>query len=110
MQMFLNGGELDGVRLLSPKNIELMTSNGIGALDFGLGRKFGLGFAIIDDPGRAGFTSSRGSYYWGGFFNTRFFVDPEEEFIGIFLSQRFPRDESSLRDRFVSVAYQAIVD
>jgi len=110
LQMFLNGGALDGARLLSPKTVELMTRNGIGELSIGPGRKFGLGFAIVDDPGLAGDSSSPGTYYWGGFFNTRFFVDPSEELIGIFLSQRYPRDAGRLRDRFISVAYQAIAD
>jgi CubicO group peptidase (beta-lactamase class C family) len=110
LQMFLNGGELDGVRLLSPKTVEMMTRNGIGELSVGPGRKFGLGFAIVDDPGRAGDPSSPGTYYWGGFFNTRFFVDPSEDLIGIFMSQRYPRDAGRLRDRFISVAYQAIID
>ncbi len=110
MQMFLNGGELDGVRLLSPTTVALMTRNGISDLDVSPGRKFGLGFAIIDDPGRAGVPHAPGTYYWGGFFNTRFFVDPSEELIGVFLSQRYPRDAGSIRDRFMSVVYQAITD
>lgn len=110
LQMFLNGGELDGVRLLSPKTVELMTQNGIGNLSIGPGRKFGLGFAILDDPGRAGALGSPGMYYWGGFFNTRFFVDPEEDLLGIFMSQRYPRDAGSIRDRFISATYQAIID
>ncbi|HEX9877243.1 MAG TPA: serine hydrolase domain-containing protein [Gammaproteobacteria bacterium] len=110
LQMFLNGGELDGVRLLSPTTVELMTRNGIGELSVGPGRKFGLGFAVVEDPGRAGVPGSPGTYYWGGFFNTRFFVDPGEGLIGIFLSQRYPRDAGRLRDRFINVAYQAIVD
>jgi CubicO group peptidase (beta-lactamase class C family) len=110
LQMFLNGGELDGVRLVSPKTVELMTQNGIGDLSISPGRKFGLGFAILEDPGRAGALGSPGTYYWGGFFNTRFFVDPHEELVGIFLSQRYPRDTDSLRDLFISAAYQAVVD
>ncbi|MDH3418655.1 MAG: beta-lactamase family protein [Gammaproteobacteria bacterium] len=110
LQMFLNGGNLDGVRLLSPTTVELMTRNGIGDLSVSPGRKFGLGFAVIEDPGRAGVPHSPGSYYWGGFFNTRFFVDPSEELIGIFLSQRYPRDAGSIRDRFMSVVYQAVID
>ncbi len=110
LQMFLNGGELDGVRLLSPTTVELMTRSGTGDLSVSPGRKFGLGFAIIEDPGRAGVPHSPGSYYWGGFFNTRFFVDPSEELIGVFLSQRYPRDAGSIRDRFMNVVYQAIVD
>lgn len=110
LQMFLNGGELDGVRLLSPTTVALMTRNGIGDLSVGPGRKFGLGFAIVEDPGRAGVPHSAGSYYWGGFFNTRFFVDPSEELIGVFLSQRYPRDAGGIRDKFMSVVYQAIVN
>ncbi len=110
LQLFLNGGELDGVRLLSPTSVALMTQNGIGDLDVGPGRKFGLGFAILDDPGRAGAVGSPGMYYWGGFFNTRFFVDPTEELIGIFMSQRYPRDAGNIRDRFIGVTYQAIID
>nr|NIW24718.1 serine hydrolase [Gammaproteobacteria bacterium] len=108
LQMFLNGGELDGVRLLSPTTVELMTRNGIGDLNVSPGRSFGLGFAIIEDPGRAGVPHSAGTYYWGGFFNTRFFVDPTEELIGVFMSQRQPRDAGSVRDRFMSVVYNAV--
>jgi len=108
LQMFLNNGELDGVRLLGRKTVELMTSNNIGALDAGRGLKFGLGFAIVDNPGVSGGTRSRGTYYWGGIFHTRFFVDPSEQLIGIFMAQRQPRDAATVRDRFINVAYQAI--
>ena len=110
LQMFLNGGELDGVRLLSPRTVEMMTRNSIGELDVGPGVKFGLGFAVMEDPGLMGTPRSQGTYYWGGIFNTRFFVDPEEDLIGIFMSQRIPRDPGGIRDRFVNAVYQAIVE
>jgi len=110
LQMFLNGGELEGARLLSPRTVEMMTRNSIGTLMVGPGLKFGLGFAIVEDPGVSGASMSQGSYYWGGFFNTRFFVDPSEELIGIFMSQRYPRDGGRIRDKFINVVYQAIVD
>jgi len=110
LQMFLNRGELEGVRLLSPKTVEIMTRNSIGELDAGPGLKFGLGFAVVEDPGLIGDPRSYGTYYWGGIFNTRFFVDPAEELIGVFMSQRIPRDPGRIRDGFMNVVYQAIVE
>lgn len=110
LQMFLDGGELDGVRLLSPTTVTMMTRNNIGDLNVGPGTKFGLGFAVLEDPGLAGNPGSAGSYFWGGFFNTQFFVDPAEELIGIIMTQRFPPDRGNVRQKFVNGAYQAIVD
>lgn len=110
LQLFLNGGELDGERLLSPKTVAMMTRNSIGAIDVAPGIKFGLGFAIVEDPGLAGDPRSAGTYYWGGFFNTRYFVDPSEQLIGIFMSQRYPQGPDRIRDRFASAVYQAIVE
>ena len=110
LQMFLNGGELDGVRLLSPTTVAMMMRNNIGDLNVGPGIKFGFGFAVLEDPGLAGHPGSVGTYFWGGFFNTQFFVDPEEELIGIIMTQRFPADRGNVRDKFVSGVYQAIVE
>jgi CubicO group peptidase (beta-lactamase class C family) len=109
LQMFLNGGELNGMRLLSPKTVQMMTRNNIGPLSVEPGIKFGLGFAIVEEPSMTGDSKSQGTYYWGGIFNTRFFVDPDEELIGIFMSQLIPRDPRRLRDRFVNTVYQAVV-
>ena len=106
----LNGGELDGVRLLSPRTVEFMTRNQIGDLNVSPGVKFGLGFAVIDDPGLVGETQSAGNYNWGGFFNTSFFVDPSERMFAVLLTQRFPGDETNLRDKFVSAVYQAMLE
>jgi CubicO group peptidase (beta-lactamase class C family) len=110
LQMFLNGGELNGIRLLSPKTVEMMIRNNIGSLNVEPGIKFGLGFAIVENASMTGDSKSPGTYYWGGIFNTRFFIDPNEELIGIFMSQRIPRDPERLRDRFVNTVYQAIVE
>jgi len=110
LQMFLNGGELDGVRLLSPTTVAMMTRNNIGDLDVGPGTKFGLGFAVLEDPGLAGGPGSVGTYFWGGFFNTQFFVDPGEELIGIIMTQRFPADRGNVRQKFINGTYQAIID
>ena len=112
-QMMLNGGELDGVRLLSPKTVELMTANHTG--DFGIwlagpGYGFGLGHAIVTDLGPSGTPRSEGSYYWGGAFGTIFWVDPSEELIGIMLTQMRPYTHLRIRDDLATMTYQAIVD
>lgn len=110
LQLMLNGGELDGVRLISPKTVEFMTRNQIGELNVAPGTKFGLGFGVVEDPGQVGETQSAGNYYWGGFFNTSFFVDPSERMFAILLTQRFPGDEMNVRAKFGTAVYQALVE
>jgi len=112
LQMLLNGGELDGVRLLGPRTVELMTRNQIGDLDVFLrspGYKFGLGFAVLADPEKSGRIESRGEYNWGGFFYTRFWVDPREGLIGIMLPQIRPNRHLDLDEKFRILTYQAIM-
>jgi len=110
LQMMLNGGELDGVRLLSRKTVESITTSHIGDLGIWGGSKFGLGFGIYPGPGDSGTLNSAGSYNWGGIFNTGFGVDPREEFISIIMTQLYPNDQSDITDKFSVLAYQAIVD
>jgi len=111
-QMMLNGGELDGVRILSPKTVELVTANHLGDLPMGFGRTgvgFGLGFAVALDQGSIGETGSAGEYNWGGAAGTRFWIDPEENLIGIFMVQSIPH-RTRLADKFKVLTYQAIVE
>ena len=111
-QMMLNGGQLDGVRILSPKTVDLMTANHLGDISKGFGQRgagFGLGFGLVVDPGRAGEISSAGEYNWGGLAGTRFWVDPEEELIGIFMVQSVPH-RTRLAGDFKVLAYQALVE
>ena len=94
-QMFLNGGELDGARVLSRKTVELMTAtNHIGNLDATFlhdhNWKFGLGFAIQQDRGYDVDSGDVGTFEWAGLYSTRFSVDPKEQKITIFLSQTTP--------------------
>jgi len=111
LQMILNNGKLDGVRILSRKTIELMTSNHISHVDPGDGNfKFGLGFMIQNNPGETGTTVSEGSLSWGGFFHTSFWIDPKEELIGICMAQKYPAPQSDVHNKFKSLVYQAIVD
>ena len=110
-QMLLNGGELDGVRVLSPKTVELMTTNHLGGLDMGFGRRgvgFGLGVAVALDQGEIGELGSVGEYNWGGAAGTRFWIDPEEQLIGVFMVQSIPH-RTRLGSEFKNLTYQAIV-
>ena len=112
-QMMLNGGELDGVRLLSPKTVRLMTANHIGDLGVwlrGPGYGFGLGYSVVTDLGRSAMPASLGSYSWGGAFCTVFWVDPREELIGILMTQVRPYTHLNIRQDLQTLAYQAIVD
>ena len=107
----LNGGERDGVRILGPRTVKLMTTDhlvGLGALD--TGQRFGLGFAISDDPGLTGEPRSEGSFGWLGFFNTVYWVDPQEQLVAIIMTQLYPNNQSRLTDRFEVAVYSAIVN
>lgn len=111
-QMFLNKGQLNGVRLLSRKTVELMTSNSIGDLyapnRIGSGDKFGYGFGIRTERGRYDELETLGIFGWDGAFHTRFWIDPKEDIIGIFMIQS---DSSTMiNSRFRVLVYQAIVD
>lgn len=89
-QMLLNGGTLNGNRVIGRKTIELMTENFIEGLPFSPGNGFGLGFGVRTDLSDSKLSGSEGAYYWSGAFNTYFFVDPEEELVAIFMSQSWP--------------------
>ena len=112
-QMMLNGGELDGARILGRKTVELMTANHTGDKGIwlaGPGYGFGLGYAVVTDLGPSGTPRSEGSYYWGGAFGTIFWVDPSEELIGILMEQVRPYTHLNVRPDLATMTYQAIVD
>ncbi|MGB3802065.1 MAG: serine hydrolase domain-containing protein [Lewinella sp.] len=107
-RMLLNKGELDGARYLSPKTVELMTTNHVGDMR-GNGEGFGLGFGIITDVAANGVLGSEGQYFWNGAYSTFFFIDPAEDMIAILMSQRSPysgHHEKMLRQ----MTYQALAD
>jgi CubicO group peptidase (beta-lactamase class C family) len=109
LQMLLNGGELDGVRLLSPKSVALMTSNHVGNL-YSAGRLgFGLGFEVTEHVGRSGRPGSAGEYGWGGAYFTKFWVDPQEKVVLVFMTQLMPSGGSILQDQLRFLVSQAIV-
>lgn len=117
-QMLLNRGELDGVRLLGRKTVELMTMNHLPAalLPYGFGdnalqhgRGFGLGVFVVMDVAQHGLLGSVGNYGWSGAAQTHFWVDPQEELIAMVMPQYMPEDRDyPLREQFRVLVYQAL--
>jgi CubicO group peptidase (beta-lactamase class C family) len=111
--MLLNGGELDGVRILSPKTVSLMRSDVLGDLPraggiLAPGYGFGLTFAVSHGPGATAAIGSKGEYFWGGAAGTTFWIDPEEQMVGVFMMQTMFDMGTGLL--FKQLAYQTIVD
>lgn len=112
LQMYLNGGELNGVRILSRTTIKTMMGNQTGDLyGSGTGRYHGLAFGVIGEKGEAiGGRGSDGSFYWGGYFNTQQFADPEEQLLGIVMKQTRGRVSDKTGWQFRILAEQAVDD
>ena len=117
----LGRGQLDGVRLLGRKTVELMTSNHLRGdmADMGQSRfsespytgiGFGLGFSVMLDPARAQILGTPGEVAWGGAASTAFWVDPGEDMAVILLTQLMPSSTYPIRRELRVLAYQAIVD
>ncbi len=109
LQMMLNRGELDGVRILSPKTVDLMTVDHIGELYPAPGRGFGLGFETVDDLGRSGRYGSEGEFSWGGAYFSRYWVDPQEQLVAVFMTQLLPSGGSDLQEKLRVLVNQAII-
>jgi CubicO group peptidase (beta-lactamase class C family) len=109
LQMLLGGGALDGVRILSPKTVQLMTANQVGSLHDDGRAGFGLGFEVIEDVGRAGKMGSPGAYGWGSAYYSSYWVDPSDKLVAIFLSQLLPAGDLDLQAKFRNLVYQAVV-
>ncbi|MEN8203098.1 MAG: serine hydrolase domain-containing protein, partial [Bacteroidota bacterium] len=87
LQMYLNGGELNGMRILSRTTVQTIMGNQVGDL-FGEQGYLGLAFGVVSPEGQnAGGQGSEGTFYWGGYFNTGYFADPKEQIIGILMKQ-----------------------
>ncbi|MDB5242308.1 MAG: serine hydrolase [Spirosoma sp.] len=109
LQMVLNGGEYGGKRFLSPTTVRLITTNQIGDLNQGL-NKFGLGFSITSEKSAARLPVSEGSFDWGGFFGTTYWVDPKEKVVALLYTQKVPNSFGDLNDKFRVLVYQAITE
>jgi CubicO group peptidase (beta-lactamase class C family) len=121
-QFLLRRGELDGVRLLSPRTVNLMTSNhlpgGADLAEFGRplfaespfdGFGFGLGFSVLQDPVKAKSLGSIGEYAWGGAASTAFWVNPAERVTALFFTQLLPSSTHPIRTELGQLVYQALV-
>ena len=114
-QMLLNGGQLDGVRLLGRKTVELMTSDATGSLDLRnyagdqvlKGYGFGLGVRVRRSTGENGWMGSIGDFGWAGALGTYFWIDPKEQLIGIVMIQT---RNTRLRMEYPNLVYQAVSD
>jgi CubicO group peptidase (beta-lactamase class C family) len=122
-EMLRRGGELDGVRLLGPKTLQLMRANHLpGGRDLAdlsvsmfseatyQGVGFGLGFAMTTDPVRCGVSSSPGEYWWGGMASTAFWVDPVEDISVVLLTQLIPSSAYPIRRELRTMVNAAIVE
>ena len=110
LSMLLNGGELDGRRLLSRKSVELMTVDHLNGVPFREGQGFGLGFSVVKDLGARGQTGSVGEYGWGGAYHSVYWVDPKEQLVVVYFTQLIPARGLDDHDKLRALVYQAIVD
>lgn len=109
LQMLLNGGELEGVRILGPKTVELMRADHVGEKFTGETKAFGLGFWVIEDLGVGAEVGSVGSYGWGSAYHPQYVIDPKERMVTMFMTQHMPSGGSDLNQRFKVLVYQALV-
>lgn len=115
-QMMLNGGKFDGHRLLSAETVDMMRTNrlpaelvpiGVGGFEMP-GYGFGLGFSVLTDADATPVPDNDGIYWWGGYASTLFWIDPEEELIGIMMSQLAPGTHPELNSEFQTLVYEAL--
>lgn len=109
LQMLLNGGELDGVRLLSPKTVELMHANHTGTKYSSDTGAFGLGFWVMTDLGYYGELGSVGAFGWGSAYFPQYVVDPKERLVAFMMTQLRPSGDSNLNQQVKVLTYQALV-
>ena len=111
-QAMLNGGVYNGVRILSPHTIRMMTSNQIGTLSMGNNgpNRFGLGFGVYTKGSEAATAPQEGSYDWGGMFATHFWIDPKSRLACVFMRNIWPLRNPEIATRLKNIVYQAITD
>ena len=112
-QAMLNGGEIDGNRILAPSTVSLMLENHTGDLPLwlpGPGMGFGRGYGVVVDRGAAATPLSEGAGYWGGAYCTLSWIDPEQNLVGVLMTQVRPYSHINIRQDFQVLTYQAIID
>ena len=116
-RMFLNGGELDGVRVLQPDTVALMTTNRVPdallPIGFGtpqLGRGWTLGFCVVMDADTSPHPVREGTFWWDGSSGTRFFIDPVEDMVTVVMAAASPASGNGFRETFTEAVYHALID
>jgi CubicO group peptidase (beta-lactamase class C family) len=109
LQMLANGGTLNGKRLLGRVTVDLMRSNQVGRLYGNSGEGFGLGFAVVLDPGAAGGYSNAGLYSWGGAYASNYWIDPATGIVVVFMTQLMPNPGIDLPERMRAIVLGAVV-
>ncbi|MFA7288184.1 MAG: serine hydrolase domain-containing protein [Melioribacteraceae bacterium] len=110
LQMVLNGGEFNGVRILSPSTIKLMTQNQMNDAKSRSVNKFGLGFEVVTKDGASLLPYSPESYYWSGIFSSSYFNDPVKKISAQLVLQKFPSLFNDLNKKFIVLIYSALME
>jgi CubicO group peptidase (beta-lactamase class C family) len=108
LQALLNGGELDGVRILGRKSVELMTSDHLRGFDYQPGVGFGLGFSVLKQLGQRGLPGSAGEWGWGGAYHSTYWVDPVERLVVVHLTQVIPAGDLEDYEVVRAMVYAAL--
>jgi CubicO group peptidase (beta-lactamase class C family) len=109
LEMLRRGGELEGVRILSPKSVELMIVDHVGDKYGTAGVGFGLGFSVVKDLGARGQLGSLGEFGWGGAYHSSYWVDPQEELVVVYFTQLIPARALDDHAKLRALVYQAIL-
>lgn len=110
LQMMLNGGELNGTRIISRKSVELMTVDHLNGIEFQPGAGFGLGFSVVKELGARGVLGSEEEYSWGGAYHSTYWVDPREQLVVVYFTQLIPAGGVDDYGKLRALIYQALVD
>jgi len=110
LQMMLNGGELDGKRILSRKTVELMTVDHLVNKQVEEGVGFGLGFSVVKDLGARGVPGSVGEFGWGGAYHSSYWVDPQKQLVVVYFTQLLPARDADDHGKLRALIYQALTD
>jgi len=108
LEMIRRGGEIDGVRILGSRTVQLMTTNQSGTLHSTTGLGFGYGFETVDRYG-ASLMAGVGAFGWGGAYSTKYQVDPESHLVIVLMIQMIPNG-TDIQDKFMTSVYQAVIN
>jgi CubicO group peptidase (beta-lactamase class C family) len=110
LQMLHQGGQLDGVRILSPKSVQLMTVNHLHNIEFRPGEGISLAFDVLMDLGKRGTPGSVGDYGWGGAYHSTYWVSPKDRLVVVFMTQLIPATGSDIHAKIRTLLYQALME